>query len=99
MQPFIVGLIIGCAHGRHHRPLAVGADEIIERSQPDSAIFNGARRQSRATFPSGCTAVSSGGASRVVAIALIALHLIGGAELFEQPQNPLRAGIVEMMQG
>src|ERR1700682_3832791 len=31
-------------------------------------------------------------------IALIALHLIGKPKLFQQPQNPLRTGVVEMME-
>src|SRR5216683_3611996 len=32
-------------------------------------------------------------------VALIVLHLVGHAEFFQQPQNPLRAGVVEMMDG
>ena len=32
-------------------------------------------------------------------IALIALHLIGRAEFFQQPEDTLRAGVVEVMEG
>src|SRR5436305_6912848 len=30
-------------------------------------------------------------------VALITFHLVGRAEFFQQPQNPLRAGVIEMM--
>jgi len=36
---------------------------------------------------------------RRLRVALIALHLIGHSEHFQQPQDPLRVGMLEMMQG
>src|SRR6266849_4578527 len=48
-------------------------------------------------LPSGCTAFSSGGARRGLGVALIMLDLIRQAELLEQPEDALRARIVEVM--
>ena len=50
-------------------------------------------------LPSGWTRVSSGGASIVFGVALVPLDLVGNAELLEQPEDALRARVVEVVDG
>ena len=43
--------------------------------------------------------LQGGGRQHGLRVALIPLHLIGQAHLLQQPEDPLRAGIVEMVDG
>ena len=95
MHPLVIGFVIGASRRRHHRALAVTADDVVD----DGAGLRDRR-----------IAVGDDGrfAERMdlcelrrrqpgLGVALVALHLIGRTQLLQQPQNALRAGVVEVM--
>src|SRR5258706_2854945 len=101
MQPLVIGLVVGASRRRHHAgftvSLAVAADEVIDDGaglrEPDVAIGDNRRLAER------MHRLQLRWRKPWLRAALIALHLIGYPQFFQQPQNPLRAGVIEMMQG
>jgi hypothetical protein len=96
MQPFVIGLVIGAAGRGHHLALAVGADDVVDDGagfrDPDIAVGDDGRlaeRMHRGQF---------GRRQPRRGVALVALHLVGHAQFFQQPQDTLRARVIEMMQ-
>ena len=63
MQPLVVGLKLGAAGRRHHGALAVAADDVIDDRCRFAILMSPSVMIG--DLPSGCTAFSSGGASRV----------------------------------
>ena len=96
MQPVGIAQPLRRARRRDQPAIAVGVDDVFD---------------DRAGFRDGVAVVGDDGrfAERMhraqlrrrqhVGLALIARDLVGHAELFQQPQHPLRARIIEMMNG
>src|SRR5260370_19683968 len=99
MQPLVIGLVIGAGGRRHHAgftvSLAVAADDVIDDGaglrDPDVAVGDDRRlaeRVHRLPLPPGSSCLRA---------ELIALYVVGHLSLLQQPQYPLRAGVVAMM--
>ena len=96
MQPFIVGFVLRAARRRHHRPLTIAADDVVDDRAGlrdlDVAVDDDGRFAERMDFR------KLRRRQPRLWIALIAHHLMGRAQFFQEPEDALRAGVVKVMQ-
>ena len=95
VQPLHIGLVFGISGRRAEAALAIYADKIIHDGagfgDGDSAIGNNRRLAQRVYCLQLRRREARGG------VALIEFDVIRDVQLFKQPENPLRAGIIQVM--
>src|SRR5882724_4364504 len=96
MQPLLVGFILCAIRRRHHRAFAMTANEIIDDRAGlgdfDIAVDDDGRLAERMDFR------KLRRRQPRLRIALIAHHLVRRPKLLQQPEDALRARVVEMME-
>ena len=95
MQPIGIAQPLGRAGRRHQAPLAMALHQVLDDRarlrERELAVGEHRRLAERMHF------AQRGGREHRLRIALIALDLVRQSQFLQQPQNSLRAGVVEVM--